>query len=60
MAAGYPTTLGRKIYETDESVTYSASNAEFGDGYVTLYHDGFASIFKPYGQNRCYRSTFSI
>jgi hypothetical protein len=42
---GYPTKLGEKIFETRESVSYLASNAEFGPGIVTIIH-GFASIFQ--------------
>ena len=30
--AGYPTKIGRKVFDTGYSVTYEAENEEFGEG----------------------------
>jgi hypothetical protein len=42
--AGYPTKIGRKVFDTGYSVTYEAENEEFGKGLVTIM-GGFLSTF---------------
>ena len=44
LAAGYPTKIGRKVFDTSYSVTYEAENEEFGEGLVTII-DGLLSTF---------------